>query len=110
MNVSVAAVPLLALVMSGAAQSVTAQTTLRMRGVIQKYDVAHRTLSVRTANGIFELQVTPTIPIRHGWQDIDAATLSTLRGYRVAVRYSDSDGSRTAASIHVFGKGDRTTP
>jgi hypothetical protein len=121
MTLRTAAVPLFALVISasaparcaanaGPAQSATAAPTmLRMRGVIRKYDAAHRTLSVLTSAGAFEIQVEPAIPIRRGRQDIDAAALEKLTGYRVAVRYSEAAGSRTAESIHVFGKDqDRT--
>jgi hypothetical protein len=85
-----------------------APTTLRIRGVVQKYDAATRTLSLMTAEGALQIQLAPGARIRHGWREIDAADLATLAGFRAAVRYSESGGNKTAESIHVFGRNERT--
>jgi hypothetical protein len=65
-------------------------------------------LSLTTADGALQILVTPAARIRHGWNEIDAGELAKLAGYRAAVRYSESGGNKTAESIHVFGKNERT--
>lgn len=89
-----------------AAQSTAASssTTLRMRGTIEKYEVATRILSVSTANGTVRFTLALTARIRQGWHAIDASLLETLTGYRVDVRYSESGGKKTVESVHVNGK------
>lgn len=120
MTTPLAVIPLLALVVAtsgpvvsaaqadGGHPTVTAATTLRMRGIIHKYDASTRTLSLRTPDGIRQVQLAPAIPIRHGWEDIEATELEKLAGYRAAVRYSESGGHKIAESVHVFGKEERT--
>lgn len=115
-------VPLLALVTLGSAPAdgvahaddtkpapaATAPTTLRIRGIVKNYDAATRLLSLTTADGALQILVGPAVRIRHGWDEINAQQLATLAGYRAAVRYSESGGNKTAESIHVFGKNERT--
>lgn len=88
-----------------AAQSTAASpTTLRVRGTIEKYEVATRILSVSTTNGTLRFTLALTARIRQGWHAIDASLLETLTGYRVDVRYSESGGKKTVESVHVNGK------
>jgi len=120
MTTQLFAVPLLALLMSGGApaahaaqasytpSAATAPTTLRMRGVIGHYDTTSRTLSLMTADGTLQMQLASTVRIRQGRRDIEAAALERLTGYRAAVRYSESGGSKVAESINVFGRNERT--
>jgi hypothetical protein len=86
----------------------TAPTTLRLRGIVKKYDAATRLLWLTTADGAVQILVAPAVRIRHGWNEIDASELAKLAGYRAAVRYSESGGNKTAESIHVFGRTERT--
>jgi len=86
----------------------TSPTALRLRGIVRKYDAATRMLSLTTADGAVQMLVAPAARIRHGWNEIDAGELAKLAGYRAAVRYSESGGNKTAESIHVFGKNERT--
>ena len=115
-------VPLLALVTLGSAPAdgvasaddikpapaAAAPTTLRIRGIVKKYDTASRLLSLTTADGALQILVAPAARIRQGWSEIDAQQLAKLTGYRAAVRYSESGGNKTAQSIHVFGRNERT--
>jgi hypothetical protein len=87
-----------------AAASSSSSTTLRVRGTIEKYEVATRILSVSTANGTLRFTLALTARIRQGWHAIDASLLETLTGYRVDVRYSESGGRKTVESVHVNGK------
>jgi hypothetical protein len=94
---------------SAAAQSTPpASTTLRMRGTIDKYDASTRVLSLSTSNGTLQFPLASTARIRQGRDRIDALELEKLVGHRAAVRYSESGGNKTAESIHVFGKNERT--
>ena len=77
-------------------------TALRMRGTIDKYDAATRVLSLKTADGTLQLSVAAAVRIRQDRHDIEPAALQRLSGYRAAVRYSESGGTKTAESIHVF--------
>jgi hypothetical protein len=86
----------------------TLPTALRLRGIVRKYDAATRVLSLTTADGAVQILLAPAVRIRHGWNEIDAGELAKLSGYRAAVRYSESGGNKTAESIHVFGKNERT--
>jgi hypothetical protein len=106
--VAAAGVPAVSAAQAAGGQSaVTASTTLRIRGIVQKYDTSTRTLSLKTRDGIRQVQLAPAIPIRHGWEDIEATELAKLAGYRAAVRYSDAGGQKIAESVHVFGKDER---
>ena len=86
----------------------TAPTSVRIRGTIDKYDAATRTLSLITADGTLQIQLAATARVRRGWRDVDASELEKLAGYSATVRYSESGGDKTAESIHVFGKRERT--
>jgi hypothetical protein len=91
---------------TGAAQSgPLASTTLRVPGTIDKYEMSTRVLSLSTANGEVQFLVPSAARIRRGGQTIDASELAKLSGYRAAVRYSETGGSKTVESVHVFGKG-----
>ena len=65
-------------------------------------------LSLTTSDGVLRIQLAPAVRIRRGWHEIDAEKLANLAGYSAAVRYSESGGNKTAASIHVFAKNERT--
>jgi hypothetical protein len=88
-----------------AAQSLrTPATTLRLRGTIEKCDASARRLSVTTSNGSVQFMLASTARIRQGGREIALSVLEQLAGYRVDVHYSESDGRKTAESVHVVGK------
>ena len=76
-----------------------AQTTLRLRGTIDKYDASTRILSLSTSNGIVQFPLASTASIREGRDRIDAAQLEKLIGYRATVRYSETGGNKTVESV-----------
>lgn len=82
-------------------------TTLRMRGIVGGYEASTRILSLSTSNGTLRFPLAPTARIRQDSQQIDAAALQQLAGYRAAVRYSESGGQKTVESVHVFSKANR---
>jgi DUF971 family protein len=82
----------------------TAATTLRVRGTIQKCDVSARRLSVTTPTGTVQFLLASSARIRQGGREIAVSVLEKLAGYRVDVHYSESDGQKTAQSVHVVGK------
>jgi hypothetical protein len=90
------------------ASAVPAATALRMRGTIDKYDGSARILSLATGNGIVPFQLVAATRIRQHWQDVDPSQLAALAGSRATVRYTESRGDKTAESVHVFGKSERT--
>jgi len=79
-------------------------TTLSLRGIIEKYDAASRTLSLSTSAGAVQFSVASTTRIRRGWHKLDASELQNLAGDHATVRYTESSGDRIVESIHVFGK------
>ena len=79
-------------------------TTLSLRGIIEKYDAASRTLSLSTSSGAVQFSVASTTRIRRGWHKVDASELQNLAGDRATVRYTESNGNRIVESIHVFEK------
>jgi hypothetical protein len=79
-------------------------TTLRMRGIVDSYEVATRILSLSTSTGTLRFPLSPTARIRQDSQQIDASALQKLAGYRAAVRYSESGGNKAVESVHVFGE------
>ena len=88
-----------------AAQSTrTTGTTLRLRGTIQKCDASARSLSVTTSTGTVQFLLASTARVRQGGHEIGLSVLEKLAGYRVDVHYSESDGHKTAQSVHVVGK------
>jgi hypothetical protein len=88
-----------------ATQSVAqSSTTLSMRGIIEKYDAASRTLSLSTSSGAVQFSVASTTRIRRGWRKVDESELPNLAGDHATVRYTESSGNRIVESIHVFEK------
>jgi hypothetical protein len=81
-----------------------ASTTLRMRGTVDRYDTSTRILSLSTSNGTLKLPLAQTARVRQDSQEIDASELEKLAGCRASVRYSESGGTMTVESVHVFGK------
>ncbi len=87
-------------------------TTLRMGGTIDKYEASTRMLSLLTSTGTVQLPVASTArigrgPMGQGPQKIDASELQKLAGFRAVIRYSESQGKKTAESIRVFDKNGR---
>jgi hypothetical protein len=81
-----------------------ASTTLRMNGTIEKFDASTGILSLSTSNGTVRFAVASAARIRQGWHKVEPLELQKLVGYRATVRYSESGGNKTVASVHVFGK------
>jgi hypothetical protein len=79
-------------------------TSLRMRGTIERFEASNRVLSLSTGGGTVRFPVAPGARVRQGRRKIDTQALEGLTGYRAAVRYSESAGTKTAESIHVFNK------
>jgi hypothetical protein len=77
-----------------------------MRGTLQRYDAATRTLALTTRRGTVTLTLVATTRIRQGRNQVDATALDKLSGYRAVVRYSESAGSRILQSIHVLENSD----
>jgi hypothetical protein len=84
-----------------------ASTTLRMRGTISKFDASTRILSLSTSKGLVQFSLGSTARIREAWQKIDALELEKLVGYRAVIRYSESNGTKTVESVHVFVRNGR---
>jgi hypothetical protein len=90
---------------SSATQSVAqSSTTLSLRGIIDKYDAASRTLSLSTSSGPVQFSVASTTRIRRGWYKLDASELPKFTGDRATVRYTESSGNKIVESIHLFEK------
>ena len=81
-----------------------ASTTVSLRGRIDQYDPATRTLSLATDHGTIRLALPPSTRIRQGWHKVDAVDLLRLVGDQATVRYTESGSNRTVESVHVFGK------
>ena len=79
-------------------------TTLSLRGIIEKYDAASRTLSLSTSSGAVRFSVASTTRIRRGWHKVDESELPNFAGDHATVRYTESSGNRIVESIHVFEK------
>jgi hypothetical protein len=92
-------------VSTGAAQSASpASTTLSVRGTIDKFDPSTRILSLSTPSKTEQFPIASTTRIRQGWHKINASALQKLAGYDATVRYTDSGGTKTVESVHVFEK------
>src|SRR5262245_50752545 len=88
-----------------ATQSVAqSSTTLSLRGIIEKYDAASRTLSLSTSSGAVQFSIASTTRIRRGWGKGDESELANLAGEHAPVRYTESSWNRIVESIHVFEK------
>jgi hypothetical protein len=106
MKKNLAVLLLSALTLSGTAfaQAPTGATTLRLRGTIDKYEAASRTLSLATSSGTVRLSLEATTRISQGGHRVDAVELQKLAGDRATVRYTESAGARVVQSVHVFEK------
>ena len=81
-----------------------ASTTVSLRGTIDRFDPATRTLSLATDHGTIRLALPASIRIRQGWHKVDLMDLRRLVGDRATVRYTESGSNRTVESVHVFDK------
>jgi hypothetical protein len=81
-----------------------ASTTVSLRGRIDGYDPATRTLSLATEHGTIRVALPASIRVRHGWHRVEVVDLCRLVGDQATVRYVESGGSRTVESVHVFAR------
>jgi hypothetical protein len=87
------------------------QTTVRVRGRIERYDVEHRQLRVATGSGPAEFAVPQTAHVSRRGVRIDVRELEHLAGSAVVVRYyPDADGHLTVTSIHVLASSETPRP
>jgi hypothetical protein len=87
------------------------QTTVRVRGTIERYDPATRHLRVTTANGSAEFAVPSTAHVSQRGTAIDPGELERLTGSGVVVRYyADAEGRADVKSIHVFASSETVRP
>jgi len=87
------------------------QTTVRVRGKIERYDVATRRLRVTTATGPAEFAVPSTAHVSRRGTAIDQRELEHLAGSGVVVRYyPDAEGRVAVTSIHVFANSESARP
>jgi hypothetical protein len=89
---------------SDALSAPSQSTTLRVAGLIEKYDASSRMLSLTTSTGTMQFPVASPVRIRLRGRQIDAAALENLSGYRAVVRYSEARGNKTVDSISVLDK------
>jgi hypothetical protein len=92
----------------GASAPDTPGTPLRARGTIAGYDGDEKVLSLSTAAGVVQFPLAAGTHVHLGSRKIEPRTLTSLTGYHAAVRYSESDGRRTARSVNVFENRERT--
>ena len=81
-------------------------TTLRISGIIEKYDPATRILSLSTPNGGVLFEMTPLVRIHQAWQTMEVSELGRLTGFPATVRFSESVAGKTVRSIRI-GRGRR---
>jgi hypothetical protein len=70
-------------------------------GTIEKYD--SNMLTLKTPSGEEQFTLASSARIRNGSKAIKAEDLSSLTGQRAKVRYTESNGQRTAESVMVSG-------
>lgn len=68
-------------------------------GTIEKFD--NNMLTLKTASGEEQFSVSSSARLRSGSKSIKADELSSLTGQRAKVRYTESNGQRTAESVMV---------
>jgi hypothetical protein len=78
--------------------------TVSLRGRIDRYDPATRTLSLITDRGTIRLTLPSSIRIRQGAHKVDAVDLRWLVGDQATVRYTESSSNKTVESVHVFDR------
>lgn len=68
-------------------------------GTIEKFD--NNMLTLKTSSGEEQFTVASSARLRNGSKSIKADELSSLTGQRAKVRYTESNGQRTAESVMV---------
>lgn len=68
-------------------------------GTIEKYDA--NMLTLKTSSGEEQFTLASSAHVRNGSKSIKAEELSGLTGQRAKVRYTESNGQRTAESVMV---------
>lgn len=68
-------------------------------GTIEKYDA--NMLTLKTSSGEEQFTLASSAHVRNGSKSIKAEELSSLTGQRAKVRYTESNGQRTAESVMV---------
>ena len=84
---------------SSAAQA--AETTLIETGTITRFDTTSGVLTLSTPRGEQQFPIGAKTRVREGWHRIDVATLSSLTGRDVRVRYVENGGQKTVKSVSV---------
>ena len=92
---------------TGTMGPVGADTTLVVRGTIASYDPPSRILALSTSNGTVQFAIPAAARVRQRGRHIDASALQKLKGFRAAVRYSESGATKIVESVSVLGKDDR---
>jgi hypothetical protein len=87
------------------------QTSVRVKGKIERYDVSTRRLRVTTATGPAEFAVPSSAHVSRRGKAIDQSELEHLAGSGVVVRYyPDAAGQVAVTSIHVFANPEAARP
>jgi hypothetical protein len=87
-----------------------AHTTLVATGKIASFDAASNMLTVTTAKGDVQFKVDTTSHLTDGSKTIKADALSGLTAHEARVQYSEKDGVKTAATVHVSAPAKGKTP
>jgi hypothetical protein len=74
-------------------------------GTIEKYD--SNTLTLKTSSGEEQFTLASSAHVRNGSKSIKAEDLGSLTGQRAKVRYTESNGQRTAESVMVSSSGHK---
>lgn len=88
-----------AAVSSSSAKAKSSNANHSAMGTIEKYDA--NTLTLKTSSGEEQFMLASTARLRNGSKSIKADELSSLTGQRAKVRYTESNGQRTAESVMV---------
>jgi hypothetical protein len=76
-------------------------TSLVASGKIAKFDAASNMLTVTTAKGDVMFTLSEKTSLKEGAKVIQTSALAGLAGHDARVQYSEKDGAKTVASVHV---------
>jgi hypothetical protein len=76
-------------------------TAITASGTVSKFDASSNTLTVTTPKGDVSFMVDSTASITANGKKVMASDLPSRVGHKVVVRYTESNGQKTAQSVRL---------
>jgi phage baseplate assembly protein gpV len=102
--IATAAVVILSGATADAAQAPSKPKTHSVAGTVEAYDAAAHALTLKTAKGAAVFKLGEDTKVWNGAKSVTEEQLVATVGMKAKVKYTESDGTRTATTVRVTMK------